>query len=199
MYLIVTVLLLSWAAGLAMWFGALLGRYEHIASNWLEQEFRHSVMALGAGALLSAVALVLVPDGLAHLTLLPAVGCFVLGSLSFMALDIVLQRRASTGSQLVAMLSDFVPESIALGAAFATGSPHALLLVVLIALQNLPEGFNAYRELTTSRHFAAGKTLWHFFLMALLGPLAGAAGFYWFASEPQILAGLMLYASGGIL
>jgi zinc transporter, ZIP family len=199
MYLILNVVVLSWAAGLAMWLGALLGRYENIASSWLEQEFRHSVMALGAGALLSAVALVLVPDGLEHLTMVPAVSSFIAGSLSFMALDILLQRIASSGSQLAAMLSDFIPESIALGAAFATGDSHALLLVVLIALQNFPEGFNAYRELSANSNFAASKTLWQFFLMALLGPAAGLIGFYWLAAEPQILAGLMLYASGGIL
>ena len=45
------------------------------------------------------------------------------------------------------MLSEFIPESIALGAAFATGENGAFTLVDLIALQNLLEGFNAYREL----------------------------------------------------
>ena len=46
------------------------------------------------------------------------------------------------------MLSDFIPEAIALVASFATGNPTANLLAAMIAIQNLPEGFNAYREMT---------------------------------------------------
>lgn len=41
---------------------------------------------------------------------------------------------------------DFVPEAIAPGAALALGSDTAFLLALLIALQNVPEAFNACRE-----------------------------------------------------
>ena len=56
-------LLLSLAAGLSMAAGALIGVKQHIARGWLEQEVRHTVIAFGGGALLAAVALVLVPEG----------------------------------------------------------------------------------------------------------------------------------------
>ena len=39
--------------------GALIACFEKIGSEWLEQEFRHTVMAFGGGALLSAVVLAL--------------------------------------------------------------------------------------------------------------------------------------------
>ncbi|WP_404851835.1 MULTISPECIES: hypothetical protein [unclassified Colwellia] len=55
-----------------------------------------------------------------------------------MALDIYLKKIDTPASQLAAMLSNFIPESIALGAAFATASDNAFLLAGLIALQNLP-------------------------------------------------------------
>lgn len=50
----------------------------------------------------------------------------------------------------------FLPESLALGAAVAAGGSQALLLGALIALQNIPEGFNAYRELRQFDLFRLG-------------------------------------------
>ena len=35
--------------------------------------------------------------------------------------------------------------------------------------------------------------------MALLGPVAGLAGYFWLASYPSLLGVMMLFASGGIL
>ena len=54
-------------AGLAMPLGAAIANFEKINTQWLEDEFRHGVMAFGGGALISAVALVLVPEGIEHL------------------------------------------------------------------------------------------------------------------------------------
>ncbi len=53
--------------GLAMPAGALLAIHERIHPRWLETELRHAILAFGAGALLAAVALVLVPEGMAAL------------------------------------------------------------------------------------------------------------------------------------
>ena len=150
MDLLLTVIGTTLLAGLAMPLGATIAFYEKIGEQWIEEEFRHGVMAFGGGALLSAVALVLVPEGIANLAPLPACIWFILGGLCFMLLDIYLKKINTPASQFVAMLSDFIPESIALGAAFATGSDSAFLLAGLIALQNLPEGFSAYRELSLS-------------------------------------------------
>jgi len=186
-------------AGLAMSLGALLAKVERIGPNWLEQEFRHGVTAFGGGALLSAIALVLVPEGIAELSLWSACGWFLAGGLAFMALDIVLKKIHTPAAQLAAMLSDFIPESIALGAAFASGSDSALLLAALIALQNMPEGFSAYRELMANGDYRSEKILLSFVLMALLGPLAGISGYFWLADYPSVVAAIMLFASGGIL
>ena len=199
MYLLLTVIISTLLAGLAMPLGAAVASFEKIESEWLEAEFRHSVMAFGGGALLSAVALVLVPEGIANLAPLPASVCFIAGGFSFMLLDIVLSKIDTPASQLAAMLSDFIPESMALGAAFATGSNSALILAGLIALQNLPEGFNAYRELNESSAYSRLRILSVFTLMALLGPVAGVSGYLWLPDFPEIVAAIMLFASGGIL
>ncbi|MDC8833111.1 ZIP family metal transporter [Alteromonas gilva] len=178
--------------------GALLACAEGVFPAWLDEELRHGVLAMGAGALLSAVALVLVPDGLAELGILSACGSFLAGALAFMALDIWLARNQLPASQLASMLSDFVPESIALGTTAALGG-GSLLLGVLVAVQNFPEGFNAYRELRAAGHYSRKRLLVMFTLMALLGPLMALVGYYWLAQYTALVAGIMLFAAGGIL
>jgi ZIP family zinc transporter len=199
MNLLLTIIASTLIAGLAMPIGAALACFEKIKPDWLEEEFRHSVMAFGGGALLSAVALVLVPESIASCEPLSASIFFILGGLSFMSLDVILKKIDTSASQLAAMLSDFLPESIALGAAFATGKSNAFLLAGLIALQNLPEGFNAYRELNESSSYRPLRIIIIFALMALLGPVAGVSGYLWLPDYPVIVAAIMLFASGGIL
>lgn len=199
MYMLLIVVVSTLLAGLAMALGAAIACFEKIEEEWIEEEFRHSVMAFGGGALLSAVALILVPEGIANLEPLPTSICFIVGGFSFMTLDIFLKKIDTPASQLAAMLSDFIPESIALGAAFATGSNNAFLLAGLIALQNLPEGFSASRELNESSSFSFRKIIIMFSLMAVLGPIAGVSGYLWLSDYPVIIAAIMLFASGGIL
>jgi ZIP family zinc transporter len=199
MSILLTVIVSTFLAGLAMPLGAVLAYVEKIGNDWLEQELRHSVMAFGGGALLSAVALVLVPEGIESLDILPACIWFIVGGFSFMALDIYLKKIDTPASQLAAMLADFIPESIALGAAFATGSSSAYLLAGLIALQNLPEGFSAYRELSASSTYKPQKIIMVFALMAILGPIAAISGYLWLSESPKIIGAVMLFASGGIL
>ncbi|WP_250656474.1 ZIP family metal transporter [Alkalimarinus coralli] len=193
------ILLLTLLAGLAMPFGAAIAGIERIRPLWLEEELRHSIIAFGGGALLSAVALVLVPEGAAGLSTLAASACFIAGGIGFMLIDIVLAKSQTSASQLTAMLADFVPESIALGSAFASGGNGAVLLVALIALQNLPEGFNAYRELKQSSSYSGLKVISLFTMMAFLGPLAAAMGYLWLVEFPFVVNGIMLFAAGGIL
>ncbi|MBA4500965.1 ZIP family metal transporter [Marinobacterium marinum] len=197
--LLLKIILLTLLAGMSMPLGAMLARAEKIHPRWLEQELRHSIIAFGGGALLSAVALVLVPDGVQHLPTEVALYWFLLGGLVFMLLDVLLNRFKTSASQLVAMLSDFIPESIALGAAFALGGSNGLLLALLIALQNLPEGFNAFRELRHSSHYPANRIILMFTMMALLGPLAGVVSYVWLADYPAVVSSTMLFAAGGIL
>ncbi|AOY87957.1 divalent cation transporter [Marinobacter salinus] len=156
-------------------------------------------MAFGGGALLSAVALVLVPYGIAKLDPLIASTCLLVGRHIFMMLDIYLLKRMTPASQLVAMLLDFIPESIAPGTAFAIGSTDALLLAVLITLQNIPEGFNTYRELNSSHNFGRKKIMTIFFLIAFLGPVSGASSYHWLQDQAIAIAVILLIASGGIL
>ncbi len=193
------VLMSTFLAGLAMPAGAVIARLENIKAEWLEDEFRHSVIAFGGGALLSAVALVLVPEGLENLDPLLSCVCFVAGGFAFMSLDMYLAKKRTPASQLAVMLLDFIPESLALGAAFVTNTETAFLLAGMIALQNLPEGFNAYRELIAGSPYSPNRIVIAFVAMAFLGPVAGLTGYAWLSDEPVAVAATMLFAAGGIL
>ncbi len=199
MYPLLIVIASTFLAGLTMPLGAAIACFDKIREQWGRDEVRHGVVAFGGGALLSAVALVLVPDGLKVLNPLSACLWFLLGGMGFMLLDIYLTKHNTPASQLAAMLCDFIPESVALGAAFATGSNNAFLLAGLIALQNIPEGFSAYRELNITSTYQPSKVLMAFSLMATLGPVSGVVGYLWLSGSPHVIGGIMLFASGGIL
>ncbi|MBE2261492.1 MAG: divalent cation transporter [Burkholderiaceae bacterium] len=186
-------------AGLTMPAGAAVASVERIRPRWLEQELRHFVIAFGGGVLLSAVALVLVPEGVRHLDSASVALCFTAGGLAFFALDVFLSSRQQPAAQAAAMLADFVPEALALGALFSAKPALAPLLALLIALQNLPEGFNAFRELSASAAFGTRKILSLFTAAALLGPFFGLAGYFWLGNHPSVLAVIMLFSAGGIL
>ncbi|MDC0262341.1 divalent cation transporter [Planctomycetaceae bacterium] len=194
-----TALFFAFIAGLAIPVGGFLAWCDKISPDWGEEEFHHSIIAFGGGALLSAVALVLVPEGAARLTPLPAVVSFVLGGIAFYGLDCLLDRLGGSVAQLVAMVSDFIPEAIALGATFASGESSALLIAGMIGLQNLPEGFNSYREMTSDSQLSSRNVLIAFSLLSLLGPAAAFIGLEFFAEREGSLGVLMLFASGGIL
>jgi ZIP family zinc transporter len=195
----IQIIILTLIAGIAMPVGATIAGIERIRPNWLEREVRHSVIAFGGGALLAAVALVLLPEGIRNLPLLVIVICFASGGIVFMFLDMLLAAHETSASQLAAMLSDFVPEALALGATFVLSKDTGLLLAGIIALQNLPEGFNAYRELKSSTHYHGAQIIGAFVLMAFLGPIAGLTGYFVLSGYVQIVSGIMLFASGGIL
>lgn len=196
---VIQIVALTLIAGIAMPLGAAFAAVERINPNWLETEVRHGVIAFGGGALLSAVALVLVPEGVADLSILTVAVCFTAGGALFMALDIWLAANKTPLNQLAAMLSDFIPEAIALGATFMVSSEAGLLLAGIIALQNLPEGFNAYREISESTEYSRGRIVGAFTLMAFLGPVAGLIGYFFLAGFADLVSGIMVFAAGGIL
>ncbi|SDH03880.1 hypothetical protein [Roseospirillum parvum] len=195
-----TAALYAALAGLPIIIGGGLARLEGLLPGWLDMELRHTVNALVGGILLAAVALVLVPRGIEVLSPLAVSLCLAGGGVLFLWIDKALSESGAKVSQLLAMLLDYLPEAIALGAMLASGAPAALLLALLIGLQNLPEGFNALREMCGGRHgLPFGKALLLMTGCALLGPLAALGGHALLADQPQVLGGVMLTAAGGIL
>jgi len=190
---------LALVAGVAIPLGGHAATIRGLGPNWLQTELRHSVIAFGGGVLIAAVALVLVPEGIKVLSPFEAVCAFAAGGIAFFYLDALVARRGGAASQFLAMLLDFVPEALALGAALATGQPVGVLLAFLMAFQNLPEGFNAFRELAETGRFSRRKILALFWLLALIGPLCAGTGYAVLAGYPVVIGAIMVFAAGGIV
>lgn len=193
------VVMLTFISGLSIPLGGVISKYLKIKNHFIEIELNHFMVALGGGALLSAVVLVLVPKGSHHLEILPSVLCFGAGGVFFMIIDRYLASNGTSASQLVAMLIDFVPEALALGVMFSISKESGLLLAIIIFIQNLPEGYNAYKELLKVKCYTGNIVLLAFFVMAFLGPISGTLGLFFLTEQVTILSGMMLIGAGGII
>lgn len=194
------MMLYTAAAGSCVLWGGLLASIARIRPRWLETEFRHSVIAFGGGVLIAAVAFVLVPEGIEFVAA-PIAACSILlaGGLVFFGIERFLGAHRRQKPMFSAMLLDYLPESLALGGMFALGATTAPLLAILIGLQNLPEGFNAYRELNAAPGSRPRRTLALMTALIPAGPLCGLLGWVYGAGYPAFLGAVMLFAAGGIL
>ncbi|SHI98517.1 zinc transporter, ZIP family [Shimia gijangensis] len=195
---LMAALVLATLAGLSVPAGAALTFAEKWVPHGADQSLRHFVTAFGGGALISAIALVLVPEGVERLPPFWAVAWFGLGGLAFLIVDRALAKTGSHAAQFLAMLLDYLPEAMALGALLAADRAVAVLMAVLIGLQNLPEGFNAFREMRESG-MPQRRAIWLFLLMVPVGPAAAALGMLVLADSPGVLGAVMMFSSGGIL
>lgn len=197
---IVLIIVLTTAAGACMPLGGLLASIEHIRPKWLENELRHTIIAFGGGLLLGAAFEVLLPQGsemVGHPT--AAILAFLAGGCLIFLLERSLGLHRHEAPQLTGMLVDFIPETIALGGLVATEPKLAVVLAVVIGLQNLPEGFNAYRDLASSRSLPRRKLLGYMAWLVPIGPVAGLVAHYGLGDHPRTLGTIMLMAAGGIV
>ena len=195
-----TIILYSSVSGITVFLGGVLSKlFEgHVRAGLVKEEILHTSVAFGGGITIAAVAFVLVPQGMEVLPLVPMALLFLAGAITFFYLDKYIERKGGAVSQLLAMLMDFVPEAIALGAVFATDHNLGLLLAIFIGLQNLPESFNSYLDLRNNG-LTAGKCLLILFLLSFSGVIAAVTGYSLLSDMPHVTASLMLISSGGIL
>lgn len=198
--MLLKLIIFSGFAGVTVFLGGLLANYfnHHIKESPVKYEVTHTMMSFGAGIILAAVTLVLIPYGIEHLNIFPMTLSFVVGAVGFMFLDQYLEKKGGKNATLLAMMLDFVPESIALGAVFAVDVKMATLLAIIIGLQNFPEAFNSFRDLVLSG-FSIKKTLIIFFFLSFFGIVGALLGHYFLANSTILTAHLMTFASGGIL
>jgi ZIP family zinc transporter len=195
---LVLIVLASWTAGLAAFLGGILAKVEGTPETEAKREIVHGVVAFGGGILVAAVAFALTPEGIKVLSPVSLASTFCLGGVAFCVLDVCLSKRGGTKAQLMAMLMDFLPEAISLGAVFGHNPRLGILLAGFIGAQNLPEGFNSFREIVDSgsRPRTALKAL---FVISLLGPIAACIGFLFLQEQSKLTAAIMGFAAGGIL
>ncbi len=192
------VIMITSVAAIGTLIGAYISYLTILRHKKLSKGVLNFIVALGGGLLFSAISLVLVPEGMRHLSFIWANGMFLFGSVVFMVLDIIIEKMGGRASQILANTMDSVPESLGVGAAFAVGGAVGPLLAILVGLQNIAEGFNSFDEMraggtTTKENFVLQ------FISAIAGPIAGVIGFVYLAGHPGLISGIFMFSAGGIL
>lgn len=195
---IIQILLYSFVSGATVILGGFLAKLRVLPKNELGREISHGVIAFGGGVLVAAVAFVLAPKGIQILSLPVLTSVFLLGVVCFLLLDRFIAQHGGGTAQLMAMLLDFIPEAIALGAIFSSDRQAGLLLALFIGTQNLPESYNSFGDLIRSG-FSANRSLLILIPFSLAGVVAAVAGYSLLAGQQQIVASLMVFSSGAIL
>ncbi len=197
--MIIEGLLLALFAGIAIPVGALLSHIHFFRERWKDEVLRHTIIGFGAGALMAAVSFVLLIDGAKEQPHWLVLLTFFLGGAVFMGVDIILRRMGGRMGTFIAMLMDYVPEVIVLGAVVSGGDlAQALFLAVIIAAQNMPEGYASYLEMTEDGKHKE-RVLMVFVAMAFIGPVFSMLGTFVFASANMALGVIMTFSAGGIL
>lgn len=194
------IALFSGLSGCTVLLGGILSYFygKSFRNNKHSTSIFHFITAFGDGIIISALTLVLIPNGMENLSLINFVVCFAAGALIFALADQKLKNSGSQLSQLMAMLLDYIPEAIALGAIFGTEPKTGMLLAIFIGLQNLPEAFNSYRDLELSG-FKPSKSFVILSILSCTGLIAAFIGYFFLSGKPIVTAALMTFASGGIL
>jgi len=192
------IIIASWLAGLAAFGGGVIAWATDGANTDTKREVTHGIIAFGGGILIAAVAFALLPNAMVALSPVGLGATFCAGGLLFCVLDAQLSSSGEPKAQFLAMLMDFLPEALALGAVFGHDPRLGVLLAAFIGAQNLPEGFNAFREMTTVgiRSRVALMTL---LAVSLLGPVAACTGYFFLQDQPKVTASIMTFAGGGIM
>ena len=173
---IIQIVLYSFTSGATVILGGFLAKLKLIPDNVLGREISHGIVAFGGGVLIAAVAFVLAPKGIQMLSLPVLTAVFFLGVVCFLFLDRFIAQHGGRAAQLMAMLMDFIPEAIALGAIFSTDRQTGLLLALFIGIQNLPEAYNSFGDLLRSG-FSPNRALLMLIPFSLAGVAAAIAGY----------------------
>ena len=196
---LIELIFFSLFAGLTIFLGSLLaGTFEKYAKKSIEDYIIHWTVALGGGILVAAIAFVLTPKGIETFSILHFSMIFLSGALVFFIIDKAIEERGGLLAQTMAMLLDFIPEAIALGAVFAVEHNLGKLLALFIGLQNLPESFNAFFDLRKNEHDVK-KIILHFFGLSFLGIICAFIGKFFLSDQINVANGIMLFCGGGIL
>ncbi|MFG2047728.1 ZIP family metal transporter [Micromonospora sp. NPDC048935] len=200
-------------AGSALLVGAAVGWFARVPQRVIA-----SIMAFGAGVLLSAVSFELIAEAHAQGGLLPTALGAAGGAVIYTLANLALARhgarhRKRSGDQqpsegeqpgsgsaiAVGALLDGVPESVVIGASLLGGGTVSLVTVAAVFLSNVPEGLSSAAGMRQ-----AGRSRRYVFLLWIgIALISGAAALLGNTllggAPPEVLAGITALAAGAIL
>ncbi|WP_432245164.1 ZIP family metal transporter [Arthrobacter sp. G.S.26] len=201
------------AAGAALVLGAA------VSWRWkLPPKVVSTVMAFGAGVLISALAFELVDEAVAGGGLWPTVAGFMAGAVVYVGANMLLaragakHRKRSGGQQpseqdspgsgsaiAVGALLDGVPESVVLGVGMLAGGAVSPAMMAAVFISNVPEGLSGTAGMKKSGR-SAGYVFGLWGGIALLSGLASLLGYVALENASgELVAFITSVAAGGIL
>ncbi|MFD9321700.1 ZIP family metal transporter [Streptomyces sp. NPDC060053] len=202
-------------AGSALLVGAALGYGLRIP-----QKVIATVMAFGAGVLLSAVSFELVGEAYDEAGLAPAVIGTLIGALAYTGGNVWLARRGArhrkrsghaqaqpseaeqggSGTALaLGALLDGVPESAVIGVSLLDGGAVSLVTVAAVFISNVPEGLSSSAGMRKAGR-AKGYVFGVWAAIAAAGTVSAVLGYTVVGSfSPAVIAAVTAVAAGAIL
>lgn len=192
-------------AGGALFVGALIAWFSRVPPRLVA-----SIMAFGAGVLISALSFDLVGESLAESGVWPTLGGFAVGAVMYVVANNVLDKRNARNRRgsgqhpgsgvgiAVGALLDGVPESMVLGLSMLGGQGVSIPILAAVVISNLPEGLSSTAELKQANMPARFVfTLWGG--IALAAAVASVLGFTILADAPIELTGFITALAAGAM
>lgn len=158
-----------------------------------------TLTAFGAGILIAAAVFEMVIEAEKNIGITLTLIAFLAGAALFTIADMIAERKGGGAGILLGIGLDIIPESLAIGAAIASGP--ALALALLIGIQNIPEGIASYKEMMTGETAFSNnpkKALAAVGVVSVIPVFLGLAGLFYLTGMKDTIAIIFALSAGGI-
>jgi ZIP family zinc transporter len=158
-----------------------------------------TLTAFGAGILIAAAVFEMVIEAEKSIGITLTLIAFLAGAVLFTIADMIAEKKGGGAGILLGIGLDIIPESLAIGAAIASGP--ALALALLIGIQNIPEGIASYKEMMTGKTIFSNnpkKALAAAGVVSAIPVFLGLAGLFYLTGMKEAIAIIFALSAGGI-
>jgi zinc transporter, ZIP family len=158
-----------------------------------------TLTAFGAGILIAAAVFEMVIEAEKNIGITLTLIAFLAGAALFTIADMIAEKKGGGAGILLGIGLDIIPESLAIGAAIASGP--ALALALLIGIQNIPEGIASYKEMMTGKTAFSNnpkKALVAVGVVSVIPVFLGLAGLFYLTGMKDTIAIIFALSAGGI-
>jgi ZIP family zinc transporter len=156
--------------------------------------------AFGAGILMAAAVFEMVIEAEKTLGIAITLLAFLGGAIIFTLADVIAEKKGGGAGILLGIGLDSIPESLAIGASVAAAGP-AMVLAILIGIQNVPEGIASYREMMAGKTAFKNnprKALTAIGIISVIPIFLGLVGLFYMQGMAEAIAVILALSAGGI-